>query len=319
MPRPKWVVGAAVMAWMLLFALEQQAAAGSASVAALQAALKTKGLYTAAVDGVRGPATRRAVVRFQRRRGLLVDGIAGPQTRAALGRLGRPYLGARAMQRGQRGWDVAALQYLLARRGHSPGPVDGAFGPGTAAAVRSFQSAAGLAVDGVAGPATIGALRRPRTPGAPTGPVRFYRPVPGPIGDHFGAPRRGYRHTGIDFPVGAGTLVQASGVGTVTFAGWNSGGYGNLVVVQHRLGYESWYAHLSVVTSWVGEQVQGGTRVGYVGATGRATGPHLHFEVRLNGRPIDPLPYLLSGTAAAARSCRPRGPLDPRWALIDRC
>ena len=89
-------------------------------------------------------------------------------------------------------------------------------------------------------------------------------------------------------------------MGTTVFAGCNSGGYGNLVVVQHRLGYTTWYAHLSRITSWAGEHVEGGTRLGYVGSTGHSTGPHLHFEVRLNNVPINPVPYLLAGTAARA-------------------
>jgi murein DD-endopeptidase MepM/ murein hydrolase activator NlpD len=131
--------------------------------------------------------------------------------------------------------------------------------------------------------------------------VRLLRPVGGRIGDGFGAPRKGGRtHTGIDFPVQAGTRVGAAGVGVTEFAGWNSGGYGNLVVVRHRLGYTTWYAHLSTITTWVGEQVTGGTRLGYVGSTGNSTGPHLHFELRKNAVPIDPTPYLLSTVATRA-------------------
>ena len=86
------------------------------------------------------------------------------------------------------------------------------------------------------------------------------------------------------------------------FAGWNSGGYGNLVVVRHRLGYTTWYAHLSTITTWVGERVTGGTRLGYVGSTGHSTGPHLHFELRKNAVPIDPVPYLLQAVATRASS-----------------
>ena len=323
--RVRLCAGVVIVAWMLVLATPQQAAAGSAGVAALQAALKSLGLYPVAVDGVKGPFTTRGVVRFQRRRHLAVDGIAGPQTRRALGRRGRPRLGTRLIHQGKRGWDVAALQFKLQRRGYSPAGVDGVFGPATRSAVMRFQQAAGLGVDGVAGPATIAALRRRSTapPTVPVGAVRFYRPVRGPIGDRFGAPRAGgRRHAGLDFPVPHGTLVQAAGVGTVIFAGWNSAGYGNLVVVQHRLGYTTWYAHLSQVTSWVGESVSGGTRVGYVGSTGYSTGPHLHFEVRRWNNPIDPLPYLLTGTAAGARrpvrlSCR--APLSYRRARIDDC
>jgi hypothetical protein len=73
-------------------------------------------------------------------------------------------------------------------------------------------------------------------------------------------------------------------------------------VVRHRLGYTTWYAHLSRITTWVGERVTGGTRLGYVGSTGHATGPHLHFELRKNAVPIDPFPYLLQAVATRASS-----------------
>ena len=297
------VAGVVIVAGALSLGLAQSAAASSANVAALQVALKALGLYPVAVDGVKGPFTEKAVRSLQQHRRLLVDGVAGPQTRSALGRRGRPALGSRVMHRGQRGWDVAALQFLLQRRGYSPGGVDGGFGGVTHDAVVAFQRAAGLSVDGAVGSATLSALRH-RSGGptqTPAGPVRFFRPVPGPIGDHFGAPREnGRTHSGVDFPVGYGTLIEAAGVGTTVFAGYNSGGYGNLVVVQHRLGYTTWYAHMSKITSWAGEHVEGGTRLGYVGSTGHSTGPHLHFEVRLNNVPIDPIPYLLAGTAARA-------------------
>ena len=99
-------------------------------------------------------------------------------------------------------------------------------------------------------------------------------------------------HTGIDFPVPSGTRIGAAGVGVVEFAGWNSGGYGNLVVVRHRLGYATWYAHMSRIAVSVGQSVTGGTTLGYVGSTGHATGPHLHFELRKNAVPIDPVAVL---------------------------
>ena len=303
-------------------------------VAAVQVALKRVGLYNATVDGVRGPMTKAAIVHFQRRRGLAVDGVVGPQTRRAFGKRGRPAFGSRTMKRGDRGWDVAAMQYILARRGYPPGAIDAVFGPMTDTALRNFQRAYGLSSDGLAGPQTISALRRGRASRGTTpvahGPVRLLRPVAGRIGDGFGAPRDGGRtHTGIDFPVAYGTRVGAAGVGVTEFAGWNSGGYGNLVVVRHRLGYTTWYAHLSSITTWVGENVTGGTRLGYVGSTGRSTGPHLHFELRKNAVPIDPLPYLLqavatrngsSGGGVAARACPIREPLVRyRKARLDAC
>jgi hypothetical protein len=92
----------------------------------------------------------------------------------------------------------------------------------------------------------------------------------------------------------------------VRFAGFNSGGYGNLVVVGHRLGFETWYAHLSRIAVSVGQSVVGGSRIGYIGATGRATGPHLHFEVRHAGIPVNPAPFLLSAVAARTAGHRHR-------------
>jgi len=94
----------------------------------------------------------------------------------------------------------------------------------------------------------------------------------------------------------------------VIFAGYNTGGYGNLVVVQHRLGYTSWYAHLSSVAVSSGQAVEGGTRNGYVGSTGYSTGPHLHFEVRRYDTPIDPAPLLLSAVAGRRPVTARRGP-----------
>jgi Peptidase family M23/Putative peptidoglycan binding domain len=302
---------------VLALALPSQANAASPNVAALQSALTALNLYKGFVDGVRGPLTRAAVIRFQRRRGLLVDGIAGPQTRRALGRRGRPRLGSRVMRLGHSGWDVAALQFLLLRRGYGPGRIDGAFGPLTQAAVLRAQRARGLSVDGLAGRQTIGSLRG-RGSGAPSGPGRFLRPVPGPIGDGFGAPRPGgRRHQGVDFPVAYGTRVGAAAPGTTIFAAHNYGGYGNLVVIQHALGYTTWYAHLARITSWVGERMVGGTRLGYVGSTGYSTGPHLHFEVRRYNTPVNPVPLLSSAVAANAGGRGLRKQLECHQAAAD--
>jgi len=324
------VLAAAVSA-VILAVQAEPAHAGRADVAALQVGLRGLGLYPSTIDGVSGPWTRRGVRRLQHRKGLAVDGIAGPQTRRALGRRGAPSLGSRPMLTGRRGWDVAALQFLLSGRGFGPGGFDGGFGPNTALAVRRFQQAAGLGVDGVAGPATVGALRGRRTLSVPGGAVAFLRPVRAPITDRFGWVG-GRRHTGIDFPASAGAPVGAAGRGVIAFAGWNTGGYGYLVVVRHRLGFESWYAHLSRVAVARGQAVTGGTRIGNVGSTGRSTGPHLHFEVRRFGTPIDPMPRLLGAVAArsTARSrrplvCRPNADArnardaDPPLARVGRC
>src|SRR3954468_9510378 len=114
-----------------------QAASASANTAALQVALHALHHYRGSIDGLGGPGTKAAVRSFQRSRHLPADGIAGARTRRALGKRGAPLLGHRAMQRGDRGWDVAALQFMLKRLGYSPGSIDGGYGAGTAAAVRS--------------------------------------------------------------------------------------------------------------------------------------------------------------------------------------
>ena len=262
-------------------------AAGSSSVAALQVALRGQGLYGGTIDGERGPATASAVRRFQAARGLSVDGVAGAATLRALGRRGGPMLGTRTMRAGMSGFDVAALQFRLAWRGFPSGTFDGGYGSHVAAAVQRFQAWAGLPADGVAGPATIAALRGPIR----RSPIWLVAPIRAPIGDGFG-PRGNMFHPGIDYPAPSGTPVHAAGRGTVAFAGWDSGGYGNLVVIAHPQGVRSMYAHLSRIGVRAGQSVVAGSYVGAVGATGLATGPHLHFELRLGTAAIDPLTAL---------------------------
>jgi murein DD-endopeptidase MepM/ murein hydrolase activator NlpD len=263
------------------------AEAGRLDVAALQVALHALRLLPGNVDGVEGRATVAAVRSFQRRSGLRVDGIAGPRTRAALGRRGRQAYGSRTMRPGQRGWDVAGLQYALSAHGFPCGPLDGGFGARVEAAVLRFQRFAGLPPAGVAGPATRAALRRP-PPRAPL-PVRL--PVAAPVGDRYGA-RGAAWHPGIDFPAPAGTPVAAARAGRVLSAGFASDGYGDRVVLAHGQGEHTLYAHLSKVLVRRGERVAWGAVIGRVGATGFATGPHLHFELIVRGAKIDPAPAM---------------------------
>jgi murein DD-endopeptidase MepM/ murein hydrolase activator NlpD len=94
-------------------------------------------------------------------------------------------------------------------------------------------------------------------------------------------------HSGIDLAAPAGTPVVATSSGRVEMAGW-SGGYGILVELDHGGSVETRYAHLSAVAVRPGQQVKAGQVIGYVGSTGRSTGPHLHYETRVAGRPTNP-------------------------------
>ncbi len=262
------------------------AAMGDPATAALQVALRSRGVYHGPVDGVRGAATTSALIRFQARAGLPADGIPGPQTRRALGKRGRPPYGSRTLAFGAVGWDVAALQFLLAWHGFPSGPFDGRFGSHLLAAVQRFQAWAGLPADGLAGRLTLRALRRP----LPRVPLALSWPVAPVLSSAFG-PRGARFHPGLDLAAAQGTPVLAARQGRVVFAGW-AGGYGRLVVLAHGHGTETYYAHLSRIDAWAGRRVRRGARIGLVGSSGESTGPHLHFEVRVRGAAADPLPAL---------------------------
>jgi murein DD-endopeptidase MepM/ murein hydrolase activator NlpD len=115
-------------------------------------------------------------------------------------------------------------------------------------------------------------------------------PVSAPVTSPFGW-RWGRMHEGIDLGAAYGTPIAAAAAGTVIYAGW-LGGYGNLTVIDHGGGLATAYGHQSRIAVSLGEQVAQGQIIGYVGSTGHSTGPHLHFEVRVNGQPVDPLGYL---------------------------
>ena len=115
-------------------------------------------------------------------------------------------------------------------------------------------------------------------------------PVQGPITSPFGM-RWGRMHEGIDIGVPYGTPIHAAAAGRVIYAGWMSG-YGNLTVIDHGHGLATAYGHQSALAAANGAVVSQGQVIGYVGCTGHCFGPHLHFEVRVNGTPVDPLGYL---------------------------
>jgi LysM repeat protein len=158
------VAGVAVSIGVLAFAPSGLAA--SARVAALQVGLRAHGFDPGPVDGVRGRLTTKALLAFQRARGIHATGLVGRQTRRALGRRGRPLLGQRELGVGAVGWDVAVLEFRLRRYGLGERAVDGRFTKPTAAALRRYQARRGLAADGIAGPKTYRSLAGHRA--APT-------------------------------------------------------------------------------------------------------------------------------------------------------
>lgn len=105
-------------------------------------------------------------------------------------------------------------------------------------------------------------------------------------------------HKGIDFTADQGVAIQATGDGVVVKAG-REGGYGNCVVISHGYGYETLYGHMSRIDVSVGTKVKRGQRIGLIGSTGASTGPHCHYEVHVNGRVVNPLPFCLDGLTPA--------------------
>jgi murein DD-endopeptidase MepM/ murein hydrolase activator NlpD len=118
----------------------------------------------------------------------------------------------------------------------------------------------------------------------------FIWPVSGPVTSGFGW-RWGRMHEGVDIGAPSGTPIVAAAAGMVIYAGWMSG-YGNLVVIDHGGGIATAYGHQSAIASGFGQSVAQGQVIGYIGCTGHCFGPHLHFEVRINGAAVDPLGYL---------------------------
>src|SRR5436190_14130105 len=212
----------------------------------------------------------------------------GATTETAAGRPAtHALLGRRVLRRGRHGGDVAELQLALAWQGFPSGRIDGRFGPRLRSALIRFQRAASVDADGVAGAATFASLRR----APPASPIPLVWPLLAGLGDRFG-PRGQRFHAGLDLLATAGTAVISAAPGRVTWAARRDG-WGKLVTIAHGHNVRTMYAHLSSIDVKVGDWVAGGTILGHVGATGDATGPHLHLEVRIGGAAIDPLRALV--------------------------
>ena len=156
---------------------------------------------------------------------------------------------------------------------------------------KALESAsAQLAAKLRAGSTQAGSVAAGGSTSEPPSSSGFAWPLSGPITGPFGM-RWGTLHPGIDIGVPTGTPIHAAGNGTVVWCGWMSG-YGNLVMIDHHNGLATLYGHQSRIAVGCNQQVSQGQTIGYVGCTGHCFGPHLHFEVRINGAPVDPLGYL---------------------------
>ncbi len=120
--------------------------------------------------------------------------------------------------------------------------------------------------------------------------IALIEPIRGTITSRFGSRRSG-THTGLDIATSRGTPIKAASAGVVSYAGWK-GSYGYLVVVDHTDSIKTYYAHCSKIYVSEGEQVAQGDTIAAVGSTGNSTGPHLHLEIRVNGKPRNPQSYL---------------------------
>jgi murein DD-endopeptidase MepM/ murein hydrolase activator NlpD len=250
--------------------------------------------------GVFGPQTEAAVKAFQSANRLSPSGVVDFATQNAMNSI------ISGVKRGDTGNVVEGLQNRLVELGYmTKAQVDtgrGTFGPQTEAALKRFQADNNIQQTGVLGAQTYRALQTARAGdvGAPAdgSSVPLGRPAEGPITSPFGMrihPVTGQRrmHNGIDIGAPTGTRVQTTAPGRVIHAdNGDNGGFGKLVIVDHGNGYQTYYAHLSEINVRVGDTVADNQKIGEVGSTGRSTGPHLHYEVRLNGEPQDPARFI---------------------------
>ena len=193
--------------------------------------------------------------------------------------------------------EIAAIQNRMQEIAQGPAPPPPASRPADAFSMmlaRELNPQAAVDASSIAVPTVP--LNQQLLAQQPAQTGGFLWPAAGPISSPFGArpdPFGGGTefHPGIDIAAEEGTPIHAAAAGTVVQVG-PDGGYGNVVVVDHGNGITSKYAHCSQTFAAVGQTVAAGDPIGAVGSTGRSTGPHLHFEVRVGNKPVDPATFL---------------------------
>jgi Meckel syndrome type 1 protein len=311
-----------------------------ATVAEIQQALGVS------ADGVYGALTEQAVRRYQAENGLLVDGIVGPATWTSLFGLEDV-----AMSAGADDGEVAVIvrerpaAASAAPTSPAPSPRKPAAerqaaerpasrerdedraqpreGSGSAPVKREASKPEAKTKAETPAPKASPPETRPvSTPAPRTAPragsgacgLSLASPVKGIETSPFG-PRSGRNHNGLDIAAPTGTPIRAAECGVVTSSGVQ-GGYGNMVCVKHTDRLETCYAHMSRTAAQAGQEVRKGQVIGYVGSTGNSTGPHLHFETRVDGTARDPKPYLagspVPGAVTASQARRSSAPQTRR-------